>query len=177
MRLNKSNLRMKFFLLGMMGCGKSYWTKYLSRKMKVAGYDLDFLVESNEEKSISEIFAEDGEAYFRKTEAKVLRWFGQKKSFVLATGGGTPCFENNMDWMNKEGVTIWIDPSIQTLTMRLIPEKSHRPLISALSDQELAGFLTAKLQEREPFYSKASYRLTDNEINEVTFNKIIKSHA
>ncbi|HVZ26333.1 MAG TPA: shikimate kinase [Sediminibacterium sp.] len=168
---------MKLFLLGMMGCGKSYWTKYLSRKMKIAGYDLDYLIESHEEKSIAEIFAEDGEAYFRKTEAKLLRWFGQKKTFVLATGGGTPCFENNMDWMNREGLTIWIDPSIDTLASRLTPEKSHRPLISGLSDQALPGFLSERLREREPFYAKASYRLTDNEINEVSFNKIIKSHA
>jgi len=62
----------------MMGSGKSYWTKFLSKKLKTGGYDLDFLIESNEERTIAEIFAEDGEDYFRKQEAKILRWFKEK---------------------------------------------------------------------------------------------------
>ena len=118
---------MKLFLIGMMGSGKSHWKKKLATKMKVGGYDLDFLVESHEEKTITELFAEDGEDYFRQSEAKVLRWFAEKKAFVLATGGGTPCFHNNMQWMNEQGVTVWIDEPIDVLAARLFPEKDHRP--------------------------------------------------
>lgn len=70
---------MKLFLIGMMGSGKSFWKKKLADKMKTGGYDLDFLVESHEEKTISEIFEEEGEEYFRKSEAKILRWFAEKK--------------------------------------------------------------------------------------------------
>lgn len=168
---------MKIFLIGMMGSGKSYWSRLLAKKLKTGGYDLDFLIESHEEKTISEIFAEDGEAYFRKSEGKILRWFGEKKSFVLATGGGTPCFDDNMDWMNKQGITIWIDEPVTTLVERLLPEKEHRPLIRSLSESELFQFLTDKLKEREPFYSKAKHHLIGKEINDLSFKKIIQQYA
>jgi len=168
---------MKIFLIGMMGSGKSYWSRHLAKKLKTGGYDLDFLIESHEEKTISEIFAEDGEAYFRKSEGKILRWFGEKKTFVLATGGGTPCFDDNMDWMNKQGITIWIDEPVPTLVERLLPEKEHRPLIRSLSEPELVQFLTDKLKEREPFYSKAKHRLTGKEISDLSFKKIFQQYA
>jgi shikimate kinase len=168
---------MKIFLTGMMGTGKSYWSKLLSKKLKAGGYDLDFLIESHEEKTISEIFAEDGEEYFRKTEAKVLRWFGEKKMFVLATGGGTPCFHDNMGWMNKHGITIWIDEPVEILAARLLPEKADRPLIRDLSDEELLNFLAKKRAERESFYTQAIYQLQGEDINEAAFLKIIKQHA
>ncbi len=168
---------MKIFLIGMMGTGKSHWTKKLSKKLKVGGYDLDFLIESHEEKTIAEIFAEDGETYFRKSESSILHWFGEKKSFVLATGGGTPCFHENMDWMNNQGITIWIDEPIEALAERLIPEKSHRPLIQNLSDAELHQFLTAKLVERLPFYHRATFHLQGLAISDEGFAKIIKQHV
>ena len=168
---------MKIFLLGMMGTGKSYWTKKLSKKLKTGGYDLDFLIESHEERTIAEIFAEEGEDYFRKTEAKILRWFGEKKIFVLALGGGTPCFHENMDWMNKHGITIWVDEPIDTLVERLKPEKDHRPLIKDLSDEQLGIFLTNKLTERAAFYGQAKYHLQGNAISDAGFAKIIKENG
>lgn len=167
---------MKIFLLGMMGTGKSHWAKKLSKKLKTGGYDLDFLIESDEEKTIAEIFAEDGEAHFRKTEARILRWFGEKKTFVLATGGGTPCFHDNMEWMNKHGITIWIDESIDKLVERLKPEKEHRPLIRDLSDHELSAFLSGKLAERSSYYQQAKYHLQGNAISDAGFAKIIKEN-
>lgn len=167
---------MKIFLLGMMGTGKSHWSKLLGKKLKTGGYDLDFLIESDEEKTIAEIFAEDGEDYFRKAEAKILRWFGQKKSFVLATGGGTPCFHDNMSWMNDQGITIWIDEPVETLAQRLIPEKANRPLIRDLSDAALIDFLRNKRAEREPIYSLAKHHLS-KDINEAAFTKIVKQYA
>jgi shikimate kinase len=167
---------MKLFLIGMMGAGKSHWSKKISRKLNVGGYDLDFLIESHEEKTIAEIFAEDGESYFRQSEAKILRWFGEKKLFVLATGGGCPCYENNMDWMNEHGKTVWIDESVDVLLERLKPEKSHRPLIRNLSDEELREFLTNKLVERYPFYCGAQYHLQGDAISDAGFAKIIKEN-
>lgn len=168
---------MKLFLIGMMGSGKSYWTKRLSKKLKLGGYDLDFLIESQEEKTIAEIFAADGEDYFRKSEAKILRWFGEKKSFVLATGGGTPCFNDNMAWMNQQGITVWIDEPIGLLAERLQPEKDHRPLIKHLSDEELEAFLANKLKERYPFYKQAACHLRGDAISDAGFAKIVKQYG
>jgi shikimate kinase len=168
---------MKFFLIGMMGTGKSFWAKKMAKKIKSGAYDLDHLIESLEDKTITELFAEDGEAYFRQAESKILRWFGEKKSFVLATGGGTPCFNDNMQWMNKEGITIWIDSPVELLVERLLPEKAHRPLIRDLSDAQLADFLSGKLLERSPYYQQATYHLKDDQVNEKNFAAIIKKHA
>jgi len=147
---------MKIFLMGLMGCGKSYYAKLLAEQLKVTSYDVDFLVESNEEKTISEIFEEDGEAYFRKKEAEILRWFAEKKKFIAATGGGTPCFHDNMQWMNQQGITIWINEPIEVLAKRLETEKEHRPLISGLSDDELKSFLKKQFKERMDFYMRAT---------------------
>lgn len=168
---------MKIFLIGMMGSGKTHWLRWLSKKGKTGGYDLDFLIESNEEKTIAEIFEQDGETYFRKAESKVLRWFGEKKSFVLACGGGTPCFNENMEWMNSHGITIWIDEPIETLVERLRPEKEKRPLIRHLSDGELEQYLVTKLLERRPFYERAAHHLAGKDISEATFSRIIKQYA
>lgn len=165
------------FLIGMMGTGKTYWCKKLAKKLKVGGYDLDFLIESHEERTIAEIFAEEGEAYFRRAESRILHWFKEKKSFVLATGGGTPCFHENMQWMNEQGITIWIDEPVEVLAARLQPEKEHRPLIKDLSDAELKQFLTDKLVQRYPFYHQATYHLQGNAISDAGFAKILKQHA
>lgn len=166
----------RIFLIGLMGSGKSYWGKKLGKKLKTGAYDLDYLVETNEEKTISEIFAEDGEEYFRKSEAKILRWFAQKKAYVLSTGGGTPCFHDNMAWMNKQGLTIWLDEPVEVLVERLSTETNHRPLIKNLSGSQLHEFLTAKRTERLPFYSQAQYHLKGN-ITDSSFTKILQQHA
>ena len=175
--LNQNTISMKVFLIGMMGCGKSYWKKKIAAKHKIGGYDLDFLIESHEEKTISEIFAQDGETYFRKTEANILRWFAEKKAFVLATGGGTPCFHHNMEWMNEQGITIWIDESIEMITQRLLSEKQQRPLISQVANEELENYLALKLKERSSFYHQATYHLKSDQLNEAGFNAIIKKYV
>jgi len=167
----------KIFLIGMMGSGKSYGAEKLNKKLKLPAYDLDSLVEMMEEKTIAEIFAEDGEESFRKAEAKMLRLFAEKKQFILSCGGGTPCYKDNINWMNKQGITVWIDEPIETLAQRLSKEKAHRPLIKDLSDDELSNFLENKLQERAEFYNQSTYRLTADKLTESTFTKIIKEHA
>jgi shikimate kinase len=164
---------MKIFLVGLMGSGKSYWTKQLAKKYKTGGYDLDYLIEVKEEKTIAEIFAEDGEDYFRKVESTVLKWFAEKKTYVLATGGGAPCFFDNMAWMNKQGVTIWLDEPLPVIASRLAPEKEHRPLIAKLSDSELLAFLEMQRAERLSFYSAAQIHLQDQTITPDSFKKAL----
>ena len=166
----------KIFLVGMMGSGKSYWTKKIAKWIKSAGYDLDHLIEMNEEKTISEIFAEDGEEQFRKMEAKILRWFKEKKKYVLATGGGTPCFQDNMAWMKKEGIVIWLDESVEVIVKRLIDEKAHRPLIANLNEEELTKFIQGKLIERHSFYSQANYRLSSDQITDAKLKQLISQY-
>jgi len=167
----------KIFLIGMMVSGKSYWTGKIAKWIKSGAYDLDTLIELNEEKTISEIFADHGETYFRNVEAQILKWFKEKKKYVLATGGGTPCNQANMDWMKKEGVVIWLDESIEVLVKRLENEKEQRPLIASLNNQELAGFLQNKILERTPFYQQAHYRLSSEQISEAVLKKLIQKHA
>ena len=167
----------RIFLIGMMGSGKSHWLKQLAKWNKSVGYDLDALIEMNEEKTITEIFNEDGEAYFRKAEAKILKWFKEKKKYVVATGGGTACFQENMDFMKKEGVVIWLDESVEVLVKRLASSKSTRPLIADLTDQELANFLEQELVERHPYYKQAHYRLSSDQISESSLKKLIQKHV
>lgn len=167
----------KVFLIGMMGAGKSFWSSKIAKWIKSGGYDLDDLIEMMEEKTVSEIFEEQGEEYFRKSETKILKWFTEKKKFVLATGGGTPCIQGNMDWMKREGLVIWLDESIEVLVARLSDQKAHRPLIANLNNDELAKFLQIKIAERTPFYKQAHYQLLGAQITEPALKKIIQNHA
>ena len=161
----------------MMGSGKSFWGNVLAANYPLAFYDLDDVIENEERKTISEIFKHHSEKYFRELERDCLRKFGNKENFILATGGGTPCFHNNMEWMNNNGITIFIDEPIEILVKRLMPEKAQRPLIKDLSDDELHHFLSKKYSERLPFYSQAQYHLHGNKISEKSFLEILETHA
>jgi shikimate kinase len=166
----------KIFLIGYMGSGKSYWKNRLSKKYRVRGYDLDHLIEAFEEQTIAEIFEEKGESVFREKEATALRWFRENKSFILATGGGTPCFHDNMDWMNRTGLTVWLDESPSVLAERLLPEKKHRPMISHLSDNDFLDFITQQRNKRLPFYEQARIHLRGEQIGEGAFQPIFEAN-
>jgi shikimate kinase len=155
-----------------MGSGKSFWALKLSTTVGIPAFDLDTEIEKIEGKTVAAIFAEQGDDYFRTKEKEVLKSFSDKQHFLLATGGGAPCFYDNMDWMNENGVTIWIDEPIKIIAERLQKQKSHRPLIASVEDNKLEDFLTQMRDKREPFYAKAKYRLTGN-IAEKDFMKII----
>ena len=147
----------------MMGSGKSYWAKQLATELQYELVDLDTAIEIENDATISEIFELYGEQFFRNQETKYLRNFDTKNNVVLATGGGTACFNNNMQWMNEQGITIWIDEPIDVLVNRLVKEKAHRPLIKNLNDAELKYFLEQKLLERKSFYTKAKYIISSKE--------------
>lgn len=116
--------------------------------------DLDLAIETTARKTIAKIFSEKGEEAFRLLEKKVLRRINDEQA-IVATGGGTPCFHQNMEWMNANGFTIYLKTEPQLLFDRLRKLKTGRPLISHLNDKELKKFVAEKLEEREPHYAQA----------------------
>ena len=162
------------FLLGLMGSGKSFWADKLGKVLNIPAFHLDDEIKKSEQKTIAQIFAERGEDYFRQKETEILKGFSGKKNFILSVGGGTPCFNNNMDWMNENGTTIWIDEPIETIKKRLLKEKSHRPLIANIADENLFAFLSDMREKRSVFYAKAKYHLSNN-ISEKKFLEIIST--
>ncbi len=160
----------------MMGSGKSFWAQQISEKANMDWIDLDQQIEKETSITIKEIFETEGEDYFRKKESETLHGLSKYDNIIIATGGGTACFYDNMKWMNEHGLTIWVDESIVVLTERLEKEKKHRPLIKDFSDEELKHFLSVKLTERSAFYSQSQYHLKGSNISDVSFMEIIRQH-
>jgi shikimate kinase len=150
------------FLVGMMCSGKRDCCKQLVKHLNFNGIDLDALIEERHHQSIANIFEQSGEAYFRKEEAAVLREIGILKHTIIATGGGTPCFHQNIQWMNEHGITV--NTPVNVLVQRLWHEKKHLPLIAHFENvNDLEVFLNKKLEERNEFYALALIHM--NEIN------------
>ncbi len=157
-----------------MGAGKTYWSQRIAEKFNYAWVDLDQMIEKETSLTIKEIFETNREDYFREKERDILHKLTPIKNIIIATGGGTPCFHNNMQWMNEHGITIWIDEPVHILLKRLIPEKHNRPLIQNFADDELVIFLSDKFNERKPFYEQAHHHLSGNEISIEHFDTILK---
>ncbi len=152
---------MKIVLVGYMGSGKSVVGKKLAEMMKIPFIDLDFFIEKNQKKSISEIFETDGVIRFRKLEHELFVSLLQNMdSFVLSLGGGTPCYANNHLLLQQENVfSIYLKTNIETLAERLKFEKSGRPLIANLPDHEMIEFIGKHLFERSYFYDFSKFKL------------------
>ncbi|HNJ57564.1 MAG TPA: shikimate kinase, partial [Chitinophagaceae bacterium] len=161
---------MKIFLIGMMGSGKTYLSKLIADKIKFTFYDLDQIIEKRAGVEINNIFEEQGELYFRKIETEELGKFENKNNLVLATGGGTPCFNNNMNWMNKHGITIWLNEPLDIICERLMKEKATRPLLK--NKKNIEPYLKELLASRIDFYKKATYHFTYSDYN---FNNLIST--
>ena len=145
----------RIFLTGFMGCGKTHSARHLAEAMGIPFIDLDDYIEEKQGKTIAAIFAEEGEEAFRNIEANALRTAGQAEQFIMATGGGSPCFHQNMDWMNQRGKTIYLKAPAWLLQGRLVHQTSKRPLLAQRSPEELLQFIETKLLERESYYAKA----------------------
>lgn len=161
---------MKLVLMGYMASGKSAVGKLLAKKLAYNFIDLDAYIESKEQRSISKIFDAKGEIYFRQKETIYLtELLNSNENFVLSTGGGTPCYANNMDLISNLSDSFYLKSSINTLTHRLISEKGTRPLVATLKDNQLHEFIGKHLFERTPYYQRAQMTIiTDNNsINEV----------
>lgn len=157
------------FLIGYMGCGKSTLGKALASWLGIQFLDLDDYIEEKYETTINEIFAKAGAHKFREIEQQALREVAATSNAVIACGGGTPCFEGNMQLMNDSGLTIWLTTTPQRITSRLcLPEqKAKRPLIKDKPDAEILDTVTRGLKEREPFYSKAMLRFDSTRLESV----------
>jgi len=153
----------RVILVGFMGCGKSTLGKKLANKLSVPFIDSDAEIENHFQKSIGELFAEYGESHFRELEREYIEALDLREDFVLATGGGMPCFGENMDRLNATGTTFYLERSPKELSHRLANAKTQRPLISGMEKEELLEFIENKLQEREEYYKKANVILSRNE--------------
>jgi shikimate kinase len=148
---------MKIVLLGYMASGKSSVGKLLSKKLSMKFLDLDDYIINKEGMSIAEIFEKKGEVYFRVIENKYLKEvLNTKDQFILALGGGTPCYANNMEEINKgDTVSIYLQGKTKTMIDRLIKKKSKRPLIASLADDKIPEFVAKHLFERRLYYELA----------------------
>ena len=186
MQINSQNLPIHtsqkpilFFILGLMGTGKTHLGKALAANNNFNFTDLDTAIESNIGLSISQIFAIKGETFFREKETEILTLLCKEthQHTIVATGGGTPCFNNNINWMNENGITIWLNNSIENIVERTIGAKLQRPLITNIPNQNLFSFFTNQLEERKAFYSQSKHCLTANEITENNLQKIINLYV
>jgi shikimate kinase len=167
---------MRYFLLGFMGSGKTFWANEWGNSFGIPVFDLDATIEASEHKSISDLFKEKGEDAFRKMEKKILHSFFAKDNFILSCGGGTPCFYDNIKQMNKNGVTIYLKSTPQQLASRLKTEKDSRPLIKDVPDEMLEQFISQKLSNREPWYNMAMYHLHTEFLSNANFERIKFRH-
>jgi shikimate kinase len=152
------------FFIGFMGCGKTRLGKKMANKFNLPFIDLDTLIEEQSEQTIPEIFAQYGETGFREIEKQTLQNTAFPLNAIISTGGGAPCFYDNINWMNAHGLTIFLDTPIPILASRLMNAKTERPLIVGKTHEELMGFITTKLQERRPFYQQAKIVLTQADV-------------
>jgi shikimate kinase len=149
-------VKQKIFLIGYMGSGKTTLGKLLAKKMDLQFLDIDLFIENRYHKSIASIFEERGEADFREIERRVLHEITGFENTIISTGGGLPCFFDNMEVMNEVGTTVYLKVSPDELVKRLSAGKNKRPLISGKNPEELRDFIETNLKKREPFYNKAA---------------------
>ena len=161
------------FLIGFMGSGKTTIGKKLANKLKFDFIDLDAEIENDAQLSITNIVNQKGESYFRSIEQQKLVEVCAHKNLVLSCGGGTPCFNNNMELMNSTGLTLYLQLSPEALFSRLILSQEKRPLISNLNEAELLEFIKLKLKERETFYLKSNLIVNGLSINMHELTKTI----
>ena len=149
----------RIILIGYMGAGKTTIGKVLAREMGLEFYDLDNYIEDRFHQTVPEIFAEKGEDGFREIERNMLHEAAEFQDIVLSCGGGTPCFFDNMEYMNSLAETVYLKATPEVLAMHLKMGKIERPLIKGKTDEELLQYIRDSLKVREPFYNQAKHTL------------------
>ena len=162
-------------IIGYMGAGKTTVGKARAKELGIMFYDLDWYIESRMHKTVKQIFDESGEDGFRQIEHNMLHEVAEVENIVLSCGGGTPCFFDNMDYMNQLGETVYLKASPETLYAHLKMGKGVRPLLLNKTPEEVQVFIREQLQKREPFYEKAKHIFDVNVMD--NFDKINETVA
>ncbi|MBO4462785.1 MAG: shikimate kinase [Prevotella sp.] len=149
----------RIILIGYMGAGKTTVGRALAKELGLDFYDLDWYIENRRRKKIPQIFSEEGEEGFRRIEYNMLHEVAEFENVVLSCGGGTPCFFDNIDYMNQQAKVVYLRCSPEVLHAHLLMGKTERPLLKGKSSEELVSFIKEQLNVREPFYNKAHYQL------------------
>lgn len=162
----------KIILLGYMGCGKSTIAQNLSKATNIPYLDLDNCIEKRADLTINEIFELHGEIYFRKLEHEMfLELLQSSEEAIIGLGGGTPCYANNHELLKGEGViSIYLKASIDTLYNRLIHNKSKRPLIANMNEEEMREFIAKHLFDRSFYYNHALHKVS---VDDKTVDKTV----
>lgn len=160
----------RIILIGYMGAGKTTVGKALAKHLNIPFYDLDWYIENRMRKKVADIFAERGEEGFRTIEHNMLHEVAEFEDVVISCGGGTPCFFDNMEYMNQQGDVFYLRGSVDTLIAHLKMGKGVRPLLLGKNDEELHQFITEQLEKREEFYMKAKHIIDINTLD--SFDKI-----
>ena len=149
----------RIILIGYMGSGKTTVGKALSKETGMMFYDLDWYIESRMRKTVAQIFAEKGEEGFRKIEHNMLHEVAEFENVIISCGGGTPCFFDNIDYINQQGEVFYLKATPEVLYRHLLMGKVERPLIKNKTPEELIAYITEQVAKREEFYNKARYTL------------------
>ena len=171
----KTQLPERIFLIGFMGCGKTTAGRLLAQLINYQFIDLDELIVQKKGMSVATLFENEGEENFRLLEKQVLAEVFEMRQVVVATGGGAPCFFDNMEQMNKYGVPVYIKLTPKALLSRLRNAKEQRPLLKNKSEEELLEYITGMLQKREPFYQKAYIKIEGIGLTASDILKVIQS--
>lgn len=162
---NKGNTKqntLRILLIGYMGAGKTTIGKALSDEMNIPFYDLDWYIEARMHRNIKQLFEERGEEGFRKIEQAMLHEVAKNENVIIACGGGTPCFFDNMDYMNRQGTTVYLKAIPEVLYAHLKMGKTIRPLLLGKTEEEIGQLIVRQVAERESYYLKAKYVLNIN---------------
>lgn len=158
--MDNASIHLPVFIIGFMGSGKTTLGKKLSRLGNVPFIDLDQRIVEISGMPISDYFELHGENSFRDLEEKTLKSIAPNTGAFISTGGGAPCFSDNIDWMNHNGLTVYLDLDPKVILSRLITsDRSTRPLLSNMDDKQLFRYIQDKLEERSPFYKEARVRI------------------
>ena len=162
----------RIILIGYMGAGKTTVGKALAKELRMPFYDLDWYIESRMHKTVKAIFEERGEAGFRKIEHNMLHEVAEFEDIIISCGGGTPCFFDNIDYMNRQGETVYLKATPEVLYGHLKMGKTIRPLLLNKTADEVQVFIREQLAQREPYYSKAKHVLDVNLLDDYKKIKI-----
>lgn len=172
---------MTLFIIGYMASGKTTFGRALARKSGLQHIDLDFYIEQRFHSTIREIFATKGEAEFRRIEAAMLREVGEMSDVIVSCGGGTPCFGDNIGYMNSRGLTICLQASENVIADRIIAAGNKRPLMAGKSKEEIIETLRRHMEVRKPFYDQAAIIISGDRLENKsqiadTVDVFIKNH-